>query len=163
MNIRDHLLPESLPEEQAAFMFLSATSGTQDFLVREIWLLTHVDFVIQSRFHIELTEWIWARAIKYAHDSAQYLGEIHSHRSSELAPRFSLSDVTGFRDNVPYVRWRLRNTPYIACVIAPTGIDGWYWFGSSDRPTAIAGISTEAGIRMLPSGLSNWDEPNGNY
>ena len=93
------------------------------------------DFVIQTSFHIELTDAVRARVIKRAHDLGATLVEMHSHLGKWPA-QFSLSDIAGFHEWVPHVRWRLKGKPYAALVVTRKGFDGLAWIESEDPVVA---------------------------
>lgn len=156
--LQEHLLPEKTPSEQAAFVLMERSSGDRHRTlgVRHTWLLRPDDFEFQSEFHIEIQEEVWDRSIKWAHDSGCALGEFHSHRSTLADARFSASDVSGFADNVPYIRWRLHGWPYVACVLSPTGLDGWLWADDSRNPRGISGIRLSDGSELRASNASTW-------
>jgi hypothetical protein len=119
-----HLLPPEQEVEQAAFLYATVTD--KQFQITDWEPLVTPDFVIQTSFHIELTDGVRARVIKRAHDSGLALLEIHSHLGKWLA-QFSPSDLAGFQDWVPHVRWRLRGKPYGALVATHSGFDGLAW------------------------------------
>ena len=146
-----HLLPRKLFVEQAAFIFADVreASGDIQLVWRESMLLGPEDFVIQTYCHIEIAEEVRGRLIKRAHDLGTTVVELHSHVGGNA--QFSGSDLYGFKEWVPHVRWRLKGKPYAAAVVTKTGFDAFVWDGDScSRLDAI-----RAGRKdLLPTGLS---------
>src|SRR5437660_1288816 len=108
-----HVLPLGQEVEQAAFLYATASDGR--FRVTGWEPVVPEDFTIQTSFHIELSDAVRARLIKRAHDRSASLVEIHSHLGP-WAAQFSPSDLAGFEEWVPHVRWRLKGKPYGAFV-----------------------------------------------
>lgn len=152
-----HLLPadSSLEEdEQAAFVIASPEERGQENVLRhvETILIGRTGFTAQSRYYLELCDEERARVIKRAHDLEGCLVEFHSHPSHWPAA-FSPSDLAGLAEFVPHVRWRLRQRPYAAVVVALTGFDGLAWHGESLEARLLDRIVV--GDRVLePTGLS---------
>lgn len=148
-----HLLMNT--EEQAAFVF--AEVGTEDGLLRftavDYYLARPDDFEYQSGYHISLTAEALGRMIKTAWDRQTALVELHSHPDPRFPIAFSPSDISGFEQIVPHVRWRLRGKPYLAIVVGPEGFDALVWNGDGATPEPLARmvVGTEA---RRPSGLS---------
>ncbi len=145
-----HLLPPDNDIEQAAFLFGRVEGDTLS--VVDARLLLRGDFVIQSRYHIELTDEARAGAIKKAHDLGAALIEAHCHPFDGGA-EFSWSDEAGLRELVPHVLWRLPDRPYLALVIAPDAFDGLAWAERGAPPTTINGIDVDGTVHR-PSGRS---------
>src|SRR5207249_4867030 len=110
--------------EQAAFLYATATDGR--FQVTGWEPVLPEDFTIQTSFHIELSDPLRAWVIKRAHDLNASLVEIHSHLGP-WAAQFSPSDLAGFEEWVPHVRWRLKGRPYGAFVVTRLNFDGLAW------------------------------------
>jgi len=91
--------------------------------------------VIQTSYHIELADVVRARVIKRAHDLGATLIEMHSHLGKWPA-QFSPSDIAGFHEWVPHVRWRLKGKPYAALVVTRRGFDGLAWIESEEPVVA---------------------------
>lgn len=124
MAVWEHLLPAKQEVEQAVFLYVN--TGERQWQVIEWEPILSEDFVIQTSFHIELTDALRARVIKRAHDFGASLVEIHSHLGKWPA-QFSPSDKAGFQEWVPHVRWRLKGKPYGALVVTRSGFDGLAW------------------------------------
>ena len=136
-----HLLPQGSLREQAAFLF--CTGRTIDdrpvFAPVEVALLGPHDFAAQKDDYLELTNACRVRLIKRAHSLGASLVEFHSHPQSEKVT-FSRSDRMGLQETVAHMRWRLKDRPYIAVVVAPSGFDALVWTDKSPSPGPLAGI-----------------------
>lgn len=146
-DILEHLF--SGEDEQVVFAFASwnAAEGDGTFRVTEIDLIPPSDFEFQSTYHIELLHETHARLIKAAFDRHASLVEFHSHRSSRPA-QFSPSDIDGFAEFVPHVRWRLQSRPYAAVVWGEGSFDGLFW--GSSHAAQLDGIRV-AGTILKPT------------
>jgi hypothetical protein len=96
-----------------------------------------LEFEFQSTYHIELLHERHAQVIKSAFDRNASIVEFHSHRSLRPA-QFSPSDIAGFAEFVPHVRWRLQNRPYAAIVWHEGSFDGLVW--NTTGPAQLGGI-----------------------
>lgn len=136
-QILRHLFTETV--EQVVFGFARPNGDGQQLHLRidAIDTIPPSGFEFQSDFHIELRHETHARIIKAAFDHGASLVEFHSHRSSRLA-EFSPTDLTGFAEFVPHVRWRLGGRPYVAVVHHEGSFDGLVWTGSD--PVQLEGI-----------------------
>lgn len=130
-----HLLPADSNIEQAAFLF-TAHTAVGDGLVFDVVahdLLARSDFAAQYSDYLELADEARMRIIKRAHGLNASVVEVHSHPTSWPA-EFSLSDRAGLRDTVPHVRWRLKERPYLAVVVARQSYDALVWAVEGDEP-----------------------------
>ena len=152
-EIMRHLLRG--PEEQAAFVFaeMGTEEGALRFTAVEYYLARPEDFEYQSDYHITLTDEALGRLIKMAWDRQSALVELHSHPDSPFFIGFSPSDMSGFEEVVPHVRWRLRGKPYLAIVVGPEGFDALVWNGDGATPEPLARMVVGTDTRR-PSGLS---------
>jgi len=150
-----HLLPSPHRLEEAAFLFCDYQGDGTTLRVVGFELMAPDDYAVQLPYHFELTREALARVIKMAHDRGAMLVEVHSHLGSGSA-FFSRSDLTGFVEVVPHVRWRLKGRPYGAVVTATDGFSGLLWSGSDPRPTPIRTIQVgEALLSSQSVGVSN--------
>ena len=137
-----HLIPRGAhPCEEVAFLF-AYTERTGEAIVFKLaeWFPVGADgFLLQSGYHLELTDEVRARAIKRAHDLGASLIEAHSHIFHGVT-RFSSSDRSGFEEFVPHVWWRLRGRPYMALVVSPSGFDALAWIEDPKKPEYVDGI-----------------------
>lgn len=152
-EIRRHLL--SGPGEQAAFVFaeVGTEGGRLRFTAVDHYLARPEDFEYQSGYHITLTDEALGRVIKMAWDRQSALVELHSHPDPRFPIAFSPSDMSGFEQVVPHVRWRLRGKPYLAIVVGPEGFDALVWNGDGATPEPLARMVVGTETRW-PSGLS---------
>lgn len=168
--LRSHLLQNDV--EQAAIAFARPVGrkvasgdavwadgpGSRVLHVVETYCCTEADFSFQSAFHIALTDEAEARLIKRAWDLKAAFVELHSHvgfhspKSTALVTaRFSPSDLSGFEEFVPHVRWRLRGAPYVAIVVTDAEFDAMVWDGESKLPMALVAVDVD-GDALTPSG-----------
>lgn len=155
-EVWNHLFSDTHGREQAAFMFVRM-DAEETMLFRFVeWIPLLPDgFEYQSTAYIELTDESRAAVIKRAHDLGCSLVELHSHTGPWPAA-FSWSDIDGFHEFVPHVRWRLKGRPYFAIVAANDGFDGFAWVGDAQSPVPLSGIYAGATL-LVPTGLSRWD------
>jgi hypothetical protein len=152
-NLINHLLPKGQRHEQAAFVFANSIESSESltFEYRDNYLVPSGGFSIQSAYHIELNDQTRAMVIKRAHDLNACLIEFHSHLSYE-EPRFSGSDIAGFSEFVPHVRWRLKGRPYAAVVVSKSGFDALVWHDTAEPETL---NELRVGTKVLqPSGAT---------
>ena len=143
-----HLLPGDSPHEQAAFLF-AVVQRTEEGVALEAIdsaKLIAADFEVQAPDYLELADATRARLIKRAHDLGASLVEMHSHPGPWKAA-FSRSDILGLSETVPHMWWRLKQRPYIAIVVAPSGFDAMVWLDSPISPQELDSIA--AGSRIL--------------
>lgn len=167
--LRSHLLQNDV--EQAAIAFARPVGGkdvsgdalwadgpgSRVLQVIETYCCTEADFAFQSAYHIALTDEAQARLIKRAWDLRAAFVELHSHVASDsgseapVAAAFSPSDLSGFEEFVPHVRWRLRGAPYVAIVVTGSEFDSVVWDGELKSPVALAAVGVD-GETLTPSG-----------
>ena len=149
-----HLLPTGTMREQAAFLFCETETGNDGivFNVADHIFLHEADFEIQQSDYLELTDETRIWLIKRAHAIGASLAELHSHPGPRPAA-FSRSDRIGLKDTVSHMHWRLKNRPYLAIVVAPTGFDALVWACDSKTPRLLDGIDID-GVIMTPTNAS---------
>lgn len=146
-ELTKHLLPAGGEREQAAFLFVRPVAAEEGvFEVVESLKLTERDFEFQFGDYLELADETRAGLIKRAHDLDASLVEMHSHPGPYSAG-FSLADLRGLRDTVPYMWWRLKGRPYFAIVVARTDFDALAWLAAPEAPQSLKAI--RAGDRLL--------------
>ncbi|CAE6485844.1 conserved hypothetical protein [Candidatus Nitrosotenuis uzonensis] len=153
-NMWKHLLPKKMKYEQAAFLFVNASQSAGEIKLeyREWYAIPPRGFLIQSAGHIELNDETRATVIKKAHDLQACLVEFHSHLYS-YEVGFSWSDISGFKEFVPHVMWRLKGRPYAAVVVGKTGFDALIWSKAANLPELLSEI--HVGKRILrPTGAT---------
>ena len=153
-DVRAHLLPSRLRNEEAGFMYVRPTSEQDgdNFEFVDWDPIPPNGFLVRSRYYFELTDESRAQIIKHAHDLGASLVEMHSHAGS-LPAAFSPSDLIGFDEFVPHVMWRLQGKPYFAVVVARNSFDGLVWLDGPDIPQRLDGIVVGENIHV-PTKLS---------
>lgn len=151
--LRAHLLQNSV--EQVAVVFarvVSDTDSSGSLMLRacESYHCSSTDFSFQSSYHIELTHETQTRLIKTAWDLGCALVELHSHVGPFARPAFSPSDLSGFDEFVPHVRWRLRGKPYVAIVVAADAFDALVWSGTSASPQSLDALNIDS-VTLTPT------------
>jgi hypothetical protein len=123
-----HLFPPENEKEQAAFLFASPSIWGRNSLlsVQSIRCLDARDFEQQASSYVELTDARRAALIKQAHVTNTSLVEAHSHLGPWPAV-FSDFDISGLRETVRHMLWRLKGKPYGALVFSESGFDGLAW------------------------------------
>lgn len=153
-NMWKHLLPPQSKSEQAAFLFADASHSAGEIKLeyREWYAVPSNGFLIQSAGYIELSDETRAMVIKRAHDLQACLVEFHSHLYS-YEVSFSWSDVSGLREFVPHIMWRLKGRPYAAVVVGKSDFDSLIWSTDANSPELLSEI--HVGNRVLrPTGAT---------
>lgn len=168
-ELRSHLLQNDVEQVAIAFALplqkvhvasdpaLGESRVYHALRVVETYHCNEADFTYQSAFHVALTGETQARLIKRAWDLGAAFVELHSHvkndsmNAAPLAAAFSPSDLSGFEEFVPHVRWRLRGAPYVAIVVTESEFDALLWDVGSNKPTALTAIEVD-GEAIAPSG-----------
>jgi hypothetical protein len=150
-RVWSHVLPRRHRVEEAAFLFAKETANGDRLQLRcvDFWLLQPDDFSYQSDCHIELADATRGKVIKRAHDLGAVVVEIHSHLGPQPA-QFSGSDLSGFEEWVPHVRWRLKGRPYAALVVTRRDFDGFVWRG--DAVERLGGLVVGRSGSTTPNG-----------
>ncbi|MFM9994870.1 MAG: hypothetical protein ACKVU4_03610 [Phycisphaerales bacterium] len=158
-QVRGHLLPHGGECEEAAFLFARAETRLDTIIlsVSDSMMIPPEGFASRSRYYLELTDETRAAVIKRAHDLGTGLIECHSHPSQRGAC-FSWSDLHGFDDFVPHVRWRLGGRPYAAVVFATDSIDALAWAGAAGEASPVSIVNAGKGL-IHPTGATyqNWN------
>jgi len=157
-RIWSHVLPRRQRVEEAAFIFATPFGQGNALRLRctDYWLLNREDFSYQSDCHIELAEPTRGKVIKRAHDLGAAIIEIHSHLGHWPA-QFSGSDLAGFEEWVPHVRWRLKGMPYAAIVATKQDFDAFIWI--EDRTERLDRLVVGRSEVLVPNGrtlLQQW-------
>jgi hypothetical protein len=154
-SIIAHLLPPINPKKEEAGFLLAghtkiATQVNLDYL--EWYPIPPNGFEIQESNYIELTDESRATVIKRAHVTGSALVEFHSH-PWQAKPRFSPSDLGGLEEFVPHVMWRLKDRPYAALVVSPSGFDSLVFANNPRTPEALSALRVGDHI-LQPTGLT---------
>jgi hypothetical protein len=62
--------------------------------------------------------------------------------------------MSGLREWVPHLWWRLRGRPYGAVVVDGDTFDALAWVASADRPEYVVGIELDGGGLLSATGLT---------
>jgi hypothetical protein len=141
--------------EQVAFVFADVErgNGLTTFVGRDSYLASTGDFLIQTKYHVTLTDDALAALIKHAWDSRMSIVELHTHPDWEGDVAFSPSDKAGLKDLVPYITWRLKGRPYAAIVIGPDTIDALAWVDNPEEPMPVR-VATLGEEERVPTNLT---------
>lgn len=131
--------------EQVGFFLADFDAGGPVFVLREWRSMPPEAFTFQSAYHLTLRDEIRPELIKWAWDHDACLVEAHSHVDGGSAA-FSASDLRGFAEWVPHVRWRLRGRPYAAIVTAADSFDALAWLDASGTPDQVARLAVDDAI-----------------
>lgn len=135
--------------EQVGFFIADYDADADEFVVRDWRAMPPEAFAIQSAFHVTLRDEVRPAVIRWAWEQRRSLIEIHSHGDHGSAC-FSLSDLSGFEEWVPHVRWRLGGLPYAAIVVADDALDALAWIGSEPAQVEAVVVDGE-GARLHPA------------
>jgi hypothetical protein len=122
------------PEEQVGFLYAAVDGDC--FTVTELYCVPPEGFVAQSAQHLALSDDVRAEVLSRAWSHGGALVEAHSHPGARSAC-FSPTDLSGFDEWVPHVRWRLQGAPYVALVFAGRDFDALVWSCESEEPQAL--------------------------
>jgi hypothetical protein len=139
--------------EQVAFLFTEPPVAGEPLRASELYTVPREGFDIQSSHHVALTDAVRGEVIKRAHDRGGCLVEVHSHGGAPPV-WFSGSDLRGFEEWVPHVRWRLRRRAYVALVFADETFDALVWEGEDNAPSARAALNVDGREPQFPSGIT---------
>ena len=149
-ELMEHLGDEDV--EHVAFLFTAPPEENSALRVQEIYCVPPENFDHQSSYHVALTDHVRGYVIKRAWDLGGCLVEVHSH-SGGAPVWFSRSDLRGFREWVPHVRWRLRQRPYVALVFAGCDFDALVW--ENEMPTTLSALFVDGRDPQSPSGITH--------
>ncbi len=150
-RLRTHLTPDGEVEE-VAFLLTEPYEGDETLRVASIQLIEDENFRFQSGYHVELADNVRPALIKRAWEEEACVIEAHSHLRGPAG--FSWSDMAGFDEWVPHMRWRLRGRPYAALVFAPDDFDALVWNGDASPDHVEALVIGDAALR--PTGRT-WE------
>jgi hypothetical protein len=151
---RQHLASQA---EAAGFFLADYRAGSGQFRLREWRPVPAAGFESRSDFHLVLDDDFRAEIIKWAWDFGLSLVEAHSHDFGIAG--FSPSDMSGLREWIPHLWWRLRGRPYGAVVVDGDTFDGLAWVASADRPEQVIGIELDGGGLLPATGLTLGAKP----
>ena len=143
--------------EQVGFFLADYEAKERSLSLREFRAIAPEDFEIQTDYHVTLKDEIRPEVIKWATGSDACLVEAHSHVGGPAG--FSGTDIMGFDEWVPHVRWRLRRQPYAAIVLANDTFDAVAWIEKGEIPEPVERLhvnGTTLGATALT--LPRWRE-----
>lgn len=140
-------------DEQVAFLFTEPSLPGEPLRVAELYKVPPEGFEWQSAYHVTLADEVRGHVIGRAWQLGGCLVEAHSHEGGSPAT-FSRSDMSGFEEWVPHVRWRLPDRPYVALVFADDSFDALVWTEGRDGPGALAGVIVDGHGILAPTGLT---------
>jgi len=135
--------------EQVGFFLADFDIEGSVFVVREFRPMPPEAFEYQSAYHVTLRDEMRPEIIKWAWDADACLVEVHSHGDEGIAS-FSPSDLYGFDEWVPHVRWRLRGRPYAAIVSAGDSFDALAWLDDENGLVQVTALKVD-GIAHAPT------------
>jgi len=137
VTLKNHFFKNEL--EQGAFLFSDVVESPNDLhlRVKELYLIPHNSWQIQSEHYLEMKDTERARIMKMARDRQMAIIDCHSHPRSDKYVRFSLSDRHGIEEFAAYARWKLDSKPYAATVWGESSVDGVMWHGDFSKPYPI--------------------------
>jgi hypothetical protein len=139
-------------DEQVSFLFATFANDAEDLDVVETYHVPADGFLRQSPYHLALTDETRVLVLGRATGLGACLVEAHSHQPGTDV-WFSPTDLEGFEDWVPQVRWRLGGRPYVALVFAGASFDALAWTGDTTEPGPLAGLVVD-GERHKPTGIT---------
>jgi hypothetical protein len=139
--------------EQVAFLFTEPPVPNEPLRVAELYQVPPEGFELQSAFHVTLADDVRGRVIGRAWQLGGCLVEVHSHTGGHRAS-FSRSDMSGFDEWVPHVRWRLGGRTYVALVYADDSFDALVWEEGRDGPGPLGGVTVDGAGILSPTGLT---------
>lgn len=139
--------------EQVAFLFTEASVPGEPLRVSELYKVPPEQFDFQSEYHVTLADDVRGQVIRRAWELGGSLVEVHSHGGGDAAA-FSRSDLWGFEEWVPHVRWRLQGRTYVALVFAEDSFDALVWETGRDGPGPLAELLIDGAATLVPTGRS---------
>lgn len=132
--------------EQVGFFLADFDCACRSFVLREWRPMPPESFEFQSAYQVTLLDEIRPEIIKWAWDAGACLVEAHSHGDLGAAA-FSPSDIWGFGEWVPHVRWRLRGRPYASIVTAGDTFDALAWVEDA-RPEQVERLEVDGDVHL---------------
>ena len=144
----------STDTEHVWFLFTEHFGSGAILRVVDLYEVPPTQFITQSAYHVALADEVRGHVIGRATEIGGSLVEVHTHLGSKAA-EFSPSDLFGFKEWVPHVRWRLRGRPYVAIVFARDSFDALVWSDGVQEPDKLDGLIVEGQGRLPPTGLTH--------
>ena len=128
--------------EQVGFFLAAFDAERNVFVLREWRPMPPEAFEYQGAYHVTLQDEMRPEIIKWAWAAGACIVEAHSHGEHGVAC-FSPSDLYGFEEWVPHVRWRLRGRPYAAIVTSGDSFDGLAWLDDQKEPVQVTAVEVD--------------------
>ncbi len=144
----------SSDEEEVAFLFSAPPYPAEQLSIIEMYPVPAQGYTRHSPYHVALTDRVRADVITRATELGACLVEVHSHEDGPPAC-FSPTDLSGFEEWVPHVRWRLGGRTYVALVFAAESFDALVWKQGTAASGPLAGIAVEGETPLIPTGITH--------
>jgi hypothetical protein len=145
-----------VPYERMAFLLATAEvdADTDRWTARDdLYLDDDLDYAYQGPLGMELSDHVRPRVLQWASRVGAALVEVHAHGPSKHPTSFSPTDLTGLRDAVPQMLWRLSGRPYTALVVGNGDLDALTWARRGAPARTLSAVVV--GSRTLhPTGLA---------
>jgi hypothetical protein len=142
----------SSEDEQVAFLFTAVPERGKPLEAIELYRVPAEGFNDQSPFYLALSDETRAYVFGRATELDGGLVEAHSHLRGPAG--FSRTDLEGFEEWVPHVRWRLPDRPYVALVFAGREFDALVW-NRGKEPGPLGGILIDGVRSEKPTGFTH--------
>lgn len=143
---------DSSEDEQVAFFFTAFPAAGESLEVIELYKVPAEGFDDQSPFYLALSDETRAYVFGRATELNGGLVEAHSHLHGPAD--FSRTDLEGFEEWVPHVRWRLPDRPYVALVFAGREFDALVW-NRGEEPGPLREIRVDGVRSERPTGFTH--------
>jgi hypothetical protein len=140
-------------DEQVAFLFSEPFAAGEPLRMSELYAVPPEGFNLQSPIHVTLADHVRGQVIGRAAQLGGCLVEAHSH-GGDYPAAFSGSDLSGFDEWVPHVRWRLKGRPYVALVFAEDSFDALVWEEGSKEAGPLGGLIVDGRGTFAPTGIT---------
>ncbi|MFL5886711.1 MAG: hypothetical protein ACJ77M_16700 [Thermoleophilaceae bacterium] len=137
--------------EEVGFFLADYNAERNHFVLREWRFIEEAEVASRGTGHVVLADEMRGALIRWASSAGRVLVEAHSHGPRGIAG-FSTSDLIGFQEWVPHVRWRLQGRPYAAIVLAGEHVDAMAWIDGSRAVEPIDHIEVLGGEPIVPTG-----------
>jgi len=138
-------------DEQVAFLFTHPPQAREPLRIAELYPVPTGGFADKSPLYLALSDEVRGQVIGRTSRLGGCLVEAHSHAFGPAG--FSPTDLSGFEEWVPHVRWRLKGRPYVALVFAEGSFDALVWEGEDERPALLASLLVEGEGPLVPTGI----------
>ncbi len=139
-------------DEQVAFLFTEPPGAGEVLRVCELYRVPPDGFLDQSPYYLALSDEVRARVLGRATELDGCLIETHSHAHGPAG--FSATDLSGFDEWVPHVRWRLGGRPYVALVFVGESFDALLWEGRNGHPVPLNELAVPGEKSVAPTGIT---------